>query len=562
MKKTIILLILIIICISFASASFNSRTFNHETFNDLNENNVDASITFSRRNSVQQNLDKIIGIEPTYENEQRTQTKPEPNKKVEETSQNNNPNNKNNNLITDTKNNNNNQITNTNNLNSKKENTITNYTNNNHVEQIKSKNNEDKTRAISPTDNYKYARGKFPRQIELNVVNHYTNEILNENEYRVVRTDGTMIETANGISTFYTTKPNLSIEISAEGYYNSIRFIELKNPVRVEDRAFHNITLRIIPNQTNETLGYDPIEKGFDRVFRNQRGQIQGTNRWEVPPTICIDNIGINDNEVAPTQEQLQIVNQTLEYYPEFTNNFSDPLNTGKIIINGTKCEEMGYNPEINGVIYIGWLTDLPNPGEHGEQLGQNGLTIINAYAIFIDDLLNENVYAQEILQVLGARDDIDNWFDYEWPPGESVFCSVVCRLTLPTPLDLTWGQRAYDRKVGNLYPDTDVLAFQEQRTRSSSTDFTEVRNFYRIVDENGKEQKYTVFKGYYYANQHINNMSKIYKALPENANLITYSLGDYKEIKDPLEIKQIKQIFYPEKETIKENQEDLPALI
>ncbi|MBW6442703.1 Ig-like domain-containing protein [Patescibacteria group bacterium] len=371
------------------------------------------------------------------------------------------------------------------------------------------------------------------------ISNHY-NEIPIMN-FSVI-TDGWGLRLKDDNNTFIVFRgvnQDLSFLITKEGFYNSSRFISSDYSELIK-----NFTL--IPNQTNQN-GYDYIELGFNNVIRfNTIPNVPTViTRWIEKPIVCVNPQGLTNpygGTYTPTSVDFMKVNQTLLYYPEFTNGFSDPLNQPGKFIHGVECLDLITEP---GHIVINWRS-ATNSG-HGELY--NGATIINAVVI-MNPLSSMAVYAQEMLQVLGAESDIDNYTQpHFWPPVYTVFCdNPICSLSLPTQLDLQWGKRAYDRELANLHPDVDPSAFNAKKLGDiyRKKIFTEVRTFWTVKNNLGIKKKYSVLEGYYYANEMVYSKEDIFKDLPSGAILIKYPIKGSEDItyNEVAEIKELKDFY------------------
>jgi len=138
------------------------------------------------------------------------------------------------------------------------------------------------------------------------------------------------------------------------------------------------------------------------------------------------------------------MIETTLEYMPEFTNDLMTPFDGEHLIYaNDGTCL-----PQLNG--QLGYVTitkdSLPGAGSHHENHTENGFAVIAAQVTF-DPSFGQATSNQELFQSTGGSFDIDPGFLTNfgvtfWPPGESTFCDDICNLpTIPTDIDMNFGK-------------------------------------------------------------------------------------------------------------------------
>ena len=362
-----------------------------------------------------------------------------------------------------------------------------------------------------------------------NVVDVYTYE--NINDFEVIPDNGldNVLLEGNEFIAFFNLDENPELNISSEGYYDSLRYINSIDNNDIE------LDFYIVPVIYDADYGGDYLMDGFSRVFR-MGFPGGGVTRWLEQPTFCVDTN--NTYGYYPGPQDFNKVETTLGYMAEFTNGLMTPFDGTHLIYenNGT-C-----NPALNGqlgYITIQWDPELPGLGGHGETHSANGLVVIAA-GVYFNPPTIQDVVNQEVFQSTGASYDIDDDFVEDfgpyWPPGESTFCDNICILAdEPTYFDMGWGSLAYSREPGNMFPDTDFSIIYGDR---NSNVYTEVVEFFTKIDKNGKKQRHYIKKGYALANKQIKSWNEVLTELPDDAVLIKYDYGDAKEVKPKKNVK------------------------
>lgn len=288
---------------------------------------------------------------------------------------------------------------------------------------------------------------------------------------------------------FFTPEEGAILELTKEGYHTSQRYFILEDDIILQ--------LNLMPQFYDDAYGGDYVMDGLTRVFR--QGHPGGAlTRWIVNPIFCVD---LNETlGYSPDSNDIDMVEQTLAYIPEFTNYFVNPYEEGHFVMT----DDGTCNPWVSsdlGKVTVNWDTGLLGGGAHHEDHTTNGLIVIGANVI-MGNVAGPGTYNQEFFQALGASQDIDShyldYFDVEfWPLGESTFCDQIpncARPDFPTDFDNAIGRFAYSREPGNLAPDTAYLIANPSTNRSN---YTEVRNFWSSYDENGVKRKYCRLMGY-----------------------------------------------------------------
>ena len=390
------------------------------------------------------------------------------------------------------------------------------------------------TISVDDGDNYVEETYTYYYEVDYNAVKGIVTDLyasVDITDFAVTVTNGVdeVMQDDNEFIAFFNLNEAPELNISSDGYYDSLKYINL---VGNEDFELDANLIQVI---YDATYGGDYLMDGFTRIFRSGHPN-GGVTRWVEQPIFCVDTDDTYGYFFTPSD--IAIIETTLEYMPEFTNSLMTPFDGEHLVY----ADDGTCNPNLNG--QLGYVTiqkkNLPGAGSHSENHTENGFAVIASQVAF-DPSFGQATSNQELFQSTGGSFDLDEGFLSNfgvtfWPPGESTFCDNICYTpTIPTDIDMNFGKFAYSRVPGNLAPDID---FEIIYGESDSNEYTEVVQIFTALDRRGREQRYYIKKGYALANQHITSWDEVLDELPKGAVLTKKDYGDAKEVKQKKKIK------------------------